>query len=679
MSKSDQFRPIVLSRWSLSRIVLGLLVLASSQNGSTLNAAALQVPKKSAELFNPASIWTVHLKFTNDQWEAMEPAGGGGLFGGFGGPRPGAGAPRGDNLINTGRPGPGGFGPAMFIAPAFMTQGDQDKDGKLSKMEFANLGEKWFGEWDKDKKGTLNADQVRDGLNTGLMMPMPPAGGGNNGRPPRGMNLQGPDGKRNGLASAAGVEFKYVHADLEFEGTSLKDVSVRYKGNGTFMESRGSMKRSLKIDLNKNIKGQKIAEVGTINLANNITDATWMNEPLAFRLHRDSGVPAPRTGYARVYVTVTGKMDKKYLGLYSLVEDVDKHFIDENFGSKKGALLKPVTSDLFSDLGEDWTKYNQTYDPKTDLSKEEKQRIINLCKLVSKGSDQDFEAQIGDYLDLENFARYMAVTVWLSDMDGILGPGQNFYLHLHSTTKKLQFIAWDQDHSFGQFGMRGTPEQRENLSIDKPWQNENRFLQRIFKIEAFKKLYTARLTEFSKSVFKPERFAQQMDELAPILRPAIKEESEDLLKKFDLQVAGEPVAMRGFGGSRGGGFGGGMQPIKTVKAFSTVRTQSIIDQISGKSKGQELSPFGGFGGGPRRPGGPGGPGGFGPGMFLGGVFMSSLDSNKDQSVSHVEFTEGFSRWFQNWNKDKSGVLSDEDLRSGINKDLSPDLGGNLGG
>jgi len=41
----------------------------------------------------------------------------------------------------------------------------------------------------------------------------------------------------------------------EFDGQVFKDVAVRYKGNGTFMQSRGSLKRSLKVDLNKYVKG----------------------------------------------------------------------------------------------------------------------------------------------------------------------------------------------------------------------------------------------------------------------------------------------------------------------------------------------------------------------------------------------------------------------------------------
>ncbi len=299
----------------------------------------------------------------------MEPEqSGGGFFGGRGGPR-GFGGPG----------GPGAFGPAMFVAPTFLKQGDQDGDGKLSKEEFRALGEKWFAEWDKEKKGKLNADQLRAGLNSTLGQPNvgPPGAGGPGGRGP-GMNLQGAEGRRNGLASAAGIEFNYVHADLEFEGQNFKDVAVRYKGNGTFMQSRGSLKRSLKVDFNKFVKGQKLAGISKLNFHNNVTDASWMNEVLSHRLFRDAGVPASRTAYARVYVTVPGQFDKKYFGLYSLVEDVDNNFAEENFGARKGAIFKPVTPNPFASLGDDWKNYNQTYDPKTDLTSEQKQRVIDF-------------------------------------------------------------------------------------------------------------------------------------------------------------------------------------------------------------------------------------------------------------------------------------------------------------
>ena len=193
-------------------------------------------------------------------------------------------------------PGSGRFGASMFLAPSMMAEGDKDQDGKLSENEFADLAEKWFAAWDKEKAGTLTADQLAAGLGT-VVGPRP--GGPPPGPRGGGFNLQGPPGKRNGLASMMGIEFTYVHADLEFEGQQFKNVAVRYKGNGTFMESRGSEKRPLKIDLNEFEDGHKLADQAQLNLHNNVTDPSWMNEVLAHRLFRDAGVPAPRTAFAR--------------------------------------------------------------------------------------------------------------------------------------------------------------------------------------------------------------------------------------------------------------------------------------------------------------------------------------------------------------------------------------------
>ena len=82
--------------------------------------------------------------------------------------------------------------------------------------------------------------------------------------------LVGPDGERNGIASAFGWKFPQVHADLQFGPYSLKDVAVRYKGNGTFLSSQDSLKKSLKFDFNDFVKGQKLAGMSQLNLHNSV-------------------------------------------------------------------------------------------------------------------------------------------------------------------------------------------------------------------------------------------------------------------------------------------------------------------------------------------------------------------------------------------------------------------------
>ena len=216
-----------------------IIVLAIVLEWLTVSfAAATAEPETSptgeltaSDIFDPTTIWTIHLRFTADQWAAMEP--------------------------KQSRPRRRGFG---------------------------------RGNW-----------------------------------------LLGPEGGRNGLSAAQGITFEYVRADLEFGDIQFKDVGVRYKGNGTFWSSRESLKRSLKVDFNEFVKGQKFAGMSQINLHNSIRDASGLNEAIAYRLFRDGGVAGPRTAYARVYVTVAGTHDRRYFGLYNLVEDVGGAFVKEHF------------------------------------------------------------------------------------------------------------------------------------------------------------------------------------------------------------------------------------------------------------------------------------------------------------------------------------------------------------
>ncbi len=664
--------------------LLGVLAISSM--------ASADVPQRDSELFSLKKVWNTQLTFEKAQWESIEPkGGGGGMFGGGpGGPGGGPGRPRGPG----GRGGPGGgggFNPTRFLAPAWMTALDTDKDSKVTRDEFMGTFQRWSTEWDAGKKGQLTVDDIREGMNKAMSGGMPGGGGG-------GLRLQGPEGKRNGLSGAAGIDFEYVHADLDFGGGRLTNVAVRYKGNGTYMTSLGSDKKSLKVDLNEFVKGQKLAGVSKLNFHNNVTDASWMNEPLSYWLYREAGVPAPRTSYSRIGINVAGVHTNRYLGLYSIVENLDDHWAENRFGTKKGAIFKPVTPTLFQYLGEDWAKYQQTYDPKSDPTEKQKRRVYDFAKLVTSADDTEFARRLPEFLDVDEFSRFMAVTVWLSTLDSILAIGQNYVVYLHPKTDKFQFLPWDLDHSFGNFMLQGSQEQREQLSIRQPWVGENRFLERVMKVEAIQEAYLARLKEFQGSIFQSARIQQQVDEVAAVLRDAVRDEDPEKLARFNKVVAGEAVAPAGFGGGPpgggrpggGGGPGGGGrgpggfpgfgQTVKPIKAFVPIRHQSVADQLAGKSEGQRIGGRGGpFGGG--GPGGPGGRGGFGPGMFLAPAVVEQADADKDQKVSSTEWMALARKWWGDWDPGKSGALNADQLADGLVKSfpMPPGFGGPGGG
>ena len=144
-------------------------------------------------------------------------------------------------------------------------------------------------DWDKDRAGKLNSDQLRDGLNVALLPQGPPPGFGNPSSPgggPPGINFLAPDGKRNGVAGVMGIDFVWVRAAFEIAGQPATDVDVRWKGNGTFLQSRGDLKRSFKVRFAKGTAGRKLGDPDTLNFHSNVTDASLMNETLAYRLFR---------------------------------------------------------------------------------------------------------------------------------------------------------------------------------------------------------------------------------------------------------------------------------------------------------------------------------------------------------------------------------------------------------
>ena len=614
-------------------IALAVITVPSVMNMSLANEPDLSLLNDSSstdQLFITTKIWEIHLGFSAESWEDLTPAA----------------------LKDSESEDGNGLGWGGFIAPPFIVDGDLDGDEELSKVEFEALGHKWFNEWGDGSSNALGKDQ----LGLGYAAAAERISGGV-------FNLKGAKGERNGIASVLGLEYPESTTDLEINDIPFVSTSIRYKGNGTFMNAMDTQKFPFKIDLNDGHPDRELAGAVKLNLHNCITDPTYMNEVLAHQLFRDAGVPAPRTSYARVYVSVPDKYNREYFGLYSIVENVDKNFIEDHFGTRKGAIFKPVTPNLFKDLGERWESYEQIYDPKGTLKDEEKWRLIDLCRLVSHASDYEFSSRIGDFFELDEVARYLAVTVLISDLDGILGPGQNFYLYLNPENHKFSFISWDQDHSFGQWTR--TQEQREQLSLTKPWERENIFLERLFSVPEFKDSYLSHIKEINETLFRPERINAQVDELARVLRPAIRDDSPENLELFNRLVSMEShhsyaniLPERGPDDPRPspGSFGSDPQA-KPIKGFVAARTISVEDQLAGRSEGLDD----GYRAEEQIPRNNG---------RVAGLFIFAMDADGDEMLSEAEFIHGFNTWYSDWKMENSEALSEKDVKRGLSKLIS---------
>ena len=73
--------------------------------------------------------------------------------------------------------GGGGRGGGAAAA-GFFTAVDANKDGATTRDEMRSTFERWFGEWDTAKAGTLGQEQIATGLAAAMPAPQIPAGGG---------------------------------------------------------------------------------------------------------------------------------------------------------------------------------------------------------------------------------------------------------------------------------------------------------------------------------------------------------------------------------------------------------------------------------------------------------------------------------------------------------------------
>ncbi|MDB6053238.1 MAG: Inner spore coat protein [Verrucomicrobiales bacterium] len=393
------------------------------------------------------------------------------------------------------------------------------------------------------------------------------------------IELRNPKAKRNGLAGVVGIDFNWAEGRLEFADQPLEKVGVRYRGNGTYLNSLFGPKQSFKVDLNRQVPPQTLAGVRALNYVNAIPDNSYLHDALGQELFRALGVVAPRTSYSYLTLDVPGKFTNQALGLYVLIENIDADFALDRLGSKKAAIFKPVTYDLFKDLGKDWKAYEATYDLKTKAPATQLERVMEFSSFVTSASDEEFARRLPEFLEIEEYAGFVAGHVLLSSYDGYLANGQNYYMYLNPKSNRFGFISWDQDHAWGEFGYVGKAAKREHANIWHPAVYPNHFLERVMRVDTFQKAYRAKLEWALANYFSVERLYPRIDSLAAKLRPAIGAESQFRLGRFDSAISTNWLP-----GPRDGAPEGPAAPVHQLKLFITNRTKSIRDQLDGKVK-----------------------------------------------------------------------------------------------
>jgi putative membrane-bound dehydrogenase-like protein len=423
----------------------------------------------------------------------------------------------------------------------------------------------------------ISADEYR------AMQPPTPAA--TPGGPPPAPRPKKP-GERESERNLFGVAFPWARGAVTLEGKTFQGVRLRYAGNASYMASAAGLKRSFLVDLD-GADPPEFHGLHALQLQSGALDPTKAREALAFTLFREAGVPAPRTVLAEVTLMIPAVHEKAYLGLYTLVEPVDRAFLKDRFGTDKGMLLRPQGLRGLDFLGDDWEKYRGPYRPLTEPMPDEAKRLIEFVRLVQQGDDERFRKVIAEYLDVDRFLRFMAVQSLIANADGFFTLNYNYSMFLDPKTSRFVLIPGDQELSFANFLMMGSAEQLMDMSLARPYGGQNRLVDRLLAMPDVREAHQKIVKDLATTVFRKDRLLADASAFEGATKAILEREAAARAERAEPPV--------GFGPA-------GAPTAPDLRTFAEKRSRSIADQLAGKKDGYRPQfNFGPPGGGSLKP------------------------------------------------------------------------------
>jgi hypothetical protein len=219
----------------------------------------------------------------------------------------------------------------------------------------------------------------------------------------------------------------WVPATFTYGGVEYEQVAVRLKGNHSFRPL--GEKASFKLKFNEYVSGRRFLGLEGLTLNNMVVDSSMLREWISYRVFRELDVPAPRAGYAQVFVN-----GDEY-GLYLSLEPYDDEFLARHYADTSGNLYE---SDQSADLDTSIDAWHQ--DEGEDESRADLMAFVALAQ-------QDGDAVFyGDQalVDVPEFLAFMAGETIVGHFDGHIG-GHNFFIYHEPTLDLWTYQPWGLD------------------------------------------------------------------------------------------------------------------------------------------------------------------------------------------------------------------------------------------
>src|SRR5688572_23252083 len=297
----------------------------------------------------------------------------------------------------------------------------------------------------------------------------------------------------------------FVSCTFKEGGITYTNVAVHLKGVGSFRPI--DKKPSLSFKFNKYVAKQEFYGLSRIALNNSIQDPSYITEALCTQLFRDIGVPAARVTHAWVH------LNGRDLGLYVLVEGINKDFLRRHFKSDSGNLYEGYTQDIDEDLDQD----NGEDITQTDLRA--------LAKAAREPNSNERWERLNKLMDVDRFISMMAGEMLTIHWDGYWINRNNYRIYHDLATDRMVMFPHGMDNMFQQPNWSWRPTMLGLLT------------RAVLLTSEGQRRYRERIASMLTNEFRVEVMTNRVNEVATRIRPVIADRNAAGLKDFDQHVA----------------------------------------------------------------------------------------------------------------------------------------------
>jgi spore coat protein CotH len=255
---------------------------------------------------------------------------------------------------------------------------------------------------------------------------------------------------------------EWMSATVTIDGVVFENVGLRLKGNSSLRgiaETAGDGSASAEepasipwlIRLDYYVDGQQFDGRTELVVRGNNSE-TALNEAVALELIGMAGLATQEA--IAVRFSVNGSEEVLRLVIES---PDDEEWSEDTFG-EDGITYEAETEGDYSYRGDDPAAYDNVFSQQSDTpgsDEDNLEPVIDLLEFVETATDAEFDAQLGEYLDVDAFATYLAVQELIDNFDDIDGPGNNSYLRWDAATDLITVVAWDHNLALGVSNGRG--------------------------------------------------------------------------------------------------------------------------------------------------------------------------------------------------------------------------------